>query len=175
MLTGGSGSGKSTIIAALKARGFLCVEEVGRQVVKEQLRSGGDATPWQDRGRFRELLFARSVAAFEQVAETARPVFFDRGIVESVAYAGVLGVPVPPHHRAAVERYRYAADVFVTPPWREIYANDTERRQSWDDAVADYEANCGAYREAGYRLVEVPRAPVAERVDFVLRHVRPGP
>ena len=29
-----------------------------------------------------------------------------------------------------------------------------------------------AYREAGYQLIEVPKAPVPERVDFILQHVR---
>ena len=171
VVTGGSGSGKSSIIAALKARGFACVEEAGRQLVQQQVRIGGDATPWQDRLKFRELSLSLSIHGYEQVAERDRPVFFDRGIPETVGYARFLGVPVPAHHRAAVALYRYASTVFVAPPWREIYENDAERKQTSADAVADYRVNVDAYAEAGYRLVEVPRAPVAERVAFILERV----
>ncbi len=132
---------------------------------------GGDATPWQDPIKFREALLSRSIHIFEQVPERHRPVFFDRGIPDVVGYARFLDVPVPAHHRAAVALYRYASTVFVTPPWREIYENDAERKQTWADAVADYRVNAEAYAEAGYRLVEVPRAPVAERVEFILERV----
>lgn len=171
VLTGGSGSGKSTIIAALRARGFACAAEAGRQIVQEQLRRGGDGTPWQDRLKFRELLLARSIEIFEQVIERHRPVFFDRGIPEIIGYARFLEVPVPAHHAAAARSYRYAATVFVTPPWREIYENDAARRQPWADAVADYRVNVEAYTALGYRLVEVPKATGAERVDTILKHV----
>jgi predicted ATPase len=57
----------------------------------------------------------------------------------------------------------------VAPPWPEIYRTDTERRQSWEEAVRTYEAVTSAYTQAGYELVELPRAPVSERLEFVLR------
>ena len=142
-----------------------------RQLVQEQTRIGGNATPWRDPIKFRELLLSRSIYIFEQVSERNRPVFFDRGIPEVVGYARFLRVPVPAHHRAAVALYRYASTVFVTPPWREIYENDKERRQTWADAVADCRVNVEAYAEAGYRLIDVPKAPVAERVAFILERV----
>ena len=116
-------------------------------------------------------MLSRSIHIFGQVPERHRPVFFDRGIPDVVGYARYLDVPAPAHHRAAVALYRYASTVFVTPPWREIYENDAERKQTWADAVADYRVNAEAYAEAGYRLVEVPRAPVAERVEFILERV----
>lgn len=171
VLTGGSGSGKSSIVAELKRQGHVCAEEAGRGIVRQQVAIGGDGTPWQDRIKFRELLLSRSIDIFEGIVETDRPVFFDRGIPETIGYCRFLGVPVPPHLRAAAALYRYAPTVYVTPPWREIYETDAERRQSWDDAVADYRVNVDAYAECGYRLVEVPRAPVTDRAALVLRHV----
>ena len=43
IITGGPGSGKSTVIDALGKVGFLCADEVGRQIIQEQLKIGGDA------------------------------------------------------------------------------------------------------------------------------------
>lgn len=174
VLTGASGGGKSSIIEALGARGFATVEEPGRRIVQEQLASGGDATPWQDRVAFRDLLFARSVEAFEAMANRPGPVFFDRGVVEALAYSRLLGLPVPEEWRAVVKCCRYARTVLVTPPWRELFRNDAERRKSWDEVLDDYRITTAAWRAAGYELVEVPRAPMAERVTFVLRHAGLG-
>jgi predicted ATPase len=164
VLTGCSGAGKSSIIQALKARGILCVDEAGRQIVQEQVRIGGDGTPWQDRIKFVELLLSRYMYLFEQITERTRPVFFDRGIPDLIT--------VSEHHRAAARIYRYARKVFIAPPWPEIFRTDEERRHSYEDALAEYRLTPEAYREAGYQLIEVPKAPVSERVDFILQHVR---
>src|SRR6266851_393327 len=71
VVTGCSGGGKSAIIEALKARGFLCADEAGRMIVREQVRIGGNGTPWQDPIKFRELLLSRYIYLFEQITETS--------------------------------------------------------------------------------------------------------
>jgi predicted ATPase len=172
IVTGCSGAGKSAIVEALKAKGFLCVDEAGRKIVREQVRIGGDGTPWQDREKFRELLLSRYMYLFEQITERTMPVFFDRGIPEMIAFSRLLNVPTPEHHNAAAKIYRYARKVFVTPPWMEIFKSDAERRHSYQDALAEYPVTLEAYRESGYQLVEVPKAPISKRVDFILHHVR---
>ena len=171
VVTGCSGGGKSAIIEALKARGFLCADEAGRMIVREQVRSGGNGTPWQDPIKFRELLLSRYIYLFEQITERASPVFFDRGIPEGIAASRLLNVPVPEHHRAAARIYRYARKVFVTPPWPEIFKTDEERRHSYEDGLAEYPFTLDVYRECGYQLVEVPKAVVSERVEFILKQV----
>jgi predicted ATPase len=172
VVTGCSGGGKSAIIDALRARGFLCVDEAGRTIVQEQLRIGGDGTPWQDRMKFRELLLSRYMYLYEQITERTLPVFFDRGIPELIMFSWMLNVPLPEHHRAAFRVYRYARKVFITPPWPEIFKTDEERRHSFEDALAEYRLTPQAYRESGYELIEVPKGPVSERVEFILRQVR---
>src|SRR5437879_3325830 len=106
VVTGCSGGGKSAIIEALKGRGFPCASEAGRTIVREQVRIGADATPWQNPLKFRELLLSRYIYLFEQIAERRSPVFFDRGIPEGIAVSRMLNVRVPEHHRAAASIYR---------------------------------------------------------------------
>ncbi|MEZ5865600.1 MAG: AAA family ATPase [Geminicoccaceae bacterium] len=168
VLTGASGGGKSSIIEALAARGFTTVPEAGRRIVLEQRATGGDATPWQDRVKFRDRLFARSVEAYEAMAGCPGPVFFDRGMVEALAYSRLLGLPVPEEWLAVVGRCRYARTVLVTPPWRAVFENDGERQKTWPEVLDDYRATVETYAAFGYRPVIVPRASVAERVAFVL-------
>jgi predicted ATPase len=60
----------------------------------------------------------------------------------------------------------------VAPPWPEIYATDAERRHGFEAAFEGHRAEAAAYVECGYRLIEVPRAPVEARADFILDQVR---
>ena len=59
--------------------------------------------------------------------------------------------------------------VFVLPPWEAIYANDTERDQTFAEAVDVHARVLRWYRSCGYVLNEVPRLPVAQRAEHVLR------
>lgn len=74
IVTGGPGSGKTTLIDALRQHGFLCVAEVARAIIKEQVRIGGNALHDGDRALFRELMLSRSIYTFEQMAQQTCPV-----------------------------------------------------------------------------------------------------
>ena len=161
VVTGASGSGKSSVIAALRHRGHLCVDEVGGQLAQEQ-----------DPPAFMELLLTHSMQAFEAVEERLMPVFFDRGIPECIGYARVLKLGVREHHREAAEGFRYNPTVFFTPPWEQTYGNDAEQRHSFEAGREAHAEVLRAYRECAYELVEVPRVPIEERVDFILHHTR---
>jgi predicted ATPase len=173
ILTGGPGAGKTTLIEALRRRGFICVDEAGRQIIREQKRIGGDAMHTGDRAKYIELMLSRSIHAYDQVAGVEAPVFFDRGILELVGYCEMSGLGVPGHLRKAVEIFGYSETVFILPPWEEIYRGDEERVQDFREAVASFEALAEVYPKLGYRLVEVPRLPVQERADFILGQI-PG-
>ena len=79
-----------------------------------------------------------------------------------------MGLPVPAHVRAAAEKFRYASRVFVAPPWPEIFTQDDERKQTFEEAERTHDAIAKAYLELGYELVPLPRAPVEARLRFVL-------
>jgi predicted ATPase len=58
--------------------------------------------------------------------------------------------------------------MFLAPPWPEIYVGDAERRHGFADAEAEYHRLAAAYARLGYAVVVLPKAPVADRVAFVL-------
>ena len=171
ILTGGPGSGKTTLIEGLKVRGFLTVREAGRQILQEQHISGGDATHDKDQAKYRDLMFARSVDDYLAMQEEQAPVFFDRGISDLVGYGTLIVTSATADIAKAVNLYRYSPTVFIAPPWPEIYQHDEERKQSFQEAIATYEAVRDAYTASGYELVELPKASVAVRLDFVLGYV----
>jgi hypothetical protein len=63
--------------------------------------------------------------------------------------------------------YPFHATVFVLPPLEVIYANDAERDQSFAEAVDAKVVRW--YCSCGYVLNDVPRLPVAQRAEHVLR------
>jgi predicted ATPase len=171
LITGCSGGGKSTLLAELARRGEQVFEEPGRQIVKEQDLIGGGALPWQDPAGFAELCLSRSMHNIALALASGRRAFFDRGLVDAYGFFEHLGLEAPAHFRNAVERLRYHADVFVLPPWPEIFATDAERRHDYDAALAAHTDLAATYSRLGYRLIEVPRTDPAARADFVLTHL----
>jgi predicted ATPase len=168
VITGGPGSGKSTLIAALAAEGFVSTPEAGRAIIQDQVALGGSALPWADRKLFAELMLGWELRSYRQAQALAGPVFFDRGIPDVMGYLTLCGLPVPPRVRRAAETMRYHRRVFIAPTWPTIFAQDAERRQTIVEAEATYQALAGAYVGLGYELVTLPFEPVASRVRFIL-------
>ena len=104
--------------------------------------------------------------------ESSEPVIFDRGIVDVLGYSKLIGLKDDLHLRKAVELYRYNKNVFIAPLWIEIYANDTERKQSFQASVVTFEAMVFWYEAAGYTLIELPCVSVKERAELILGLMR---
>jgi predicted ATPase len=167
VLTGGPGSGKSTLIDALARAGFARMAEAGRSIIQDQVAIGGQGLPWADRALYAELQIAWEMRSYREAQKLAGPVFFDRGMPDIAGYLKLVGLPVPPHLDRGVEIFRYHRRVFIAPHWPEIYAQDRERKQSFDEAERTFHAMVETYEACGYELVTIPRTTVAERVRFV--------
>lgn len=171
IFTGGPGAGKTSVLDALRAQGFACVEETGRRIIREQAAIGGNIHHNGDRIAYRDLMLTRAVEDFARMSAHQGPVFFDRGIPDLAGYCRLIGSEIPPRLREAAQSCRYNPDVFVFPPWREIYANDTERKQDFQEAIDTFNVIVEALPEFGYRAIEVPHASVALRVRFIVDHI----
>lgn len=171
IISGGPGSGKTTLIDALAMLGHGRTIEAGRFIIRAQAEIGGRGVHFGDQALFAELMLMHEIRNYHEAQAAPGLVFFDRGVPELVGYLPMVGRPVPQHFRRAAELYTYNRQVFITPPWREIFANDAERRQDWDEAVRTYEHCVAVYRAQNYETIEVPKASVAERARFVLQRV----
>ncbi|ETR75651.1 ATPase [Afipia sp. P52-10] len=174
VITGGPGSGKTTLIDALEAAGFARTHEAGRGIIQDQVAIGGTALPWSDRAAFADLMLSWDMRSYHMAARQASPqvpVFCDRGVPDVLGYLRLCGLDAPAHVRKAAELFRYHRRAFITPPWREIFAQDDERRQDFAEAERTYAALAQTYTDLGYDLIALPFAPVPARLQFVLDHV----
>jgi predicted ATPase len=171
VITGGPGSGKTSLVDALRSRGYDSTVEAGRAIIQDQMAIDGRALPWRDPLHFAELMLSMDMQSYRLGEQSVGPVFFDRGIPDVLAYLRLTRIPVPEHMHNAARIFPYNHAVFIAPPWREIFHQDRERKQDFDEAIRTYDALAETYKSHNYQLVEIPRTSIHERVRFVLRKI----
>jgi predicted ATPase len=172
VLTGAPGAGKTAIVRQLELDGYQVVEEAATDVIA--LRQAlGDPEPHTNPSFIDAILGLQRQR--QQAAETTEDiVFFDRSPVCTLALSRYLGYAESALLTAEVARLlrcgSYARTVFfvrslgfVTPT--------AARRISLADSLIFEEVHQRTYRDLGFRLVDVPPGPVADRVAVVRREV----
>ena len=167
VVTGGPGSGKTSLVTELARRGFHTVPESGRAIIREESANGGSALPWADRTAYALKMLERDLGAYRAAESLAGPVIFDRGIPDVFGYVTLCGLPVPEPIATAVQMCRYQRRVFLAPYWDKIFAQDTERKQSRREAEETCAVTRRTYTALRYEITELPLADIARRADFV--------
>ena len=171
VITGGPGTGKTTLINELENRNFKCTPEISRQVTLMARKKGIDHLFLEDPLLFSKLLLeGREQQYIDASNNTAPIIFFDRGIPDVHAYMNHFDTEYPDIYIKKSKKYRYDR-IFLLPPWEEIYTTDNERYESYELSVNIYEHLKIAYAELDYKIIEVPFGKVKARVDFILKQL----
>ena len=165
-ISGCSGGGKSTLLKDLARRGHHVVEEPGRRIVLEELEQGGTALPWVDAPAFARRAIELSIVDLRAATSALDWVFFDRGLVD--AAAALQHLTNEPALSDLNCSSCYNRNVFLAPPWHEIYETDSQRRHSFSTAAAEYDRLEAVYPSLGYSVHILPKVPVRERADYVI-------
>jgi predicted ATPase len=171
VISGCSSGGKSTLLSELSSNGYSVVQEVGREIVKEQLSVDGDILPWKKPIHFCEILIERSVIAYHEAlkmpAAKDNLIFFDRSFLEGVSYFQTLEIDGANKYDYLIHELRYYSTILMAPPWKEIFCEDGERKTLFKNAVEEYDRLSEFYAKNGYEIVELPKTSVKERFQFV--------
>jgi predicted ATPase len=169
VITGGPGSGKTTVIEELKRRGIATMPEISREIIREAKKQGIDQLFLEDPILFSKKLIDGRIKQFVDAGKVEqRVVFFDRGIPDVTAYLRYSKTPVPDDLSEACRKYRYDQPVFIMPPWEEIYTNDFERYESFNQAQLIHNKLVNMYMDLGYFIIFVPFGTAEKRADFIL-------
>ena len=171
VLTGGPSTGKTTLIHRLDALGHDCKYEISRQVIIDNRKKGIEQLFLTDPLAFSQALFeGRKEQYIMSQSSIQNLVFFDRGLPDVVAYMDYLNQPTPSLFLKDLYRYPYDV-VFILPPWNNIYVQDNERYESFEQGQTIHKFLTKWYKNLGYKPIDVPEGTVDARINFIISHL----
>jgi predicted ATPase len=169
VITGGPGTGKSTLINELISKGYNCLEEISRQVTLNAKKQGIEQLFLTNPLLFSELLLkGREKQFIDANAYKNDTVFFDRGVPDVLAYMDYIGDKYPEYFVESCKNATYDF-IFILKPWEAIYTSDNERYESFDQALKIHDHLINTYQSFNYKLVDVPFDTVENRTNFILK------
>lgn len=181
VITGGPGTGKTSLVKALEGNGYLCYHEIIRELTNEAL-NGNDPSEFttnplafvDDPYAFNQRILAGRLKHFQQAAESQyTEVFFDRGIPDVLAYMDYFQQSYESYFTEACENNRYD-EVIILPPWEQIYISDNERFESFEEATAIHNELLNTYHRYGYSPIIMPLDTVEKRTLFISDLLNPS-
>ncbi|MDH7446649.1 ATP-binding protein [Aquimarina sp. 2201CG14-23] len=178
VITGGPSTGKTSIIKRLEEEGYFCFPEFIRSITQEvknsddtlQIVSNPIATVSDPYDFNTQLMKGRINQYKDSRADDKEIAFYDRGIPDVLAYMDLFNQTYDTPFIEACQNYKYD-QVFLLPPWKEIYTSDEERYESFEEAQQIHKHLLETYSKFGYNCIEVPFGNVKERSTFILQHV----
>lgn len=169
ILTGTPGSGKTTLLRHLAALGYPTVEEAATDVIARE-QAAGTPEPWTRED------FVDEIVALQRARQTAEPVpfgavqIFDRSPVCTHALSVFLRREPTALLREEIDRitreHVYEPEVFFVGNLGYCEPTDA-RRIGFEESLVFEAVHRESYEAFGFRLVEIPAAPPAERAALV--------
>lgn len=171
ILTGAPGAGKTVLIRALELAGFAVVEEAATDLIA-LVTARGVVEHWDEPSALDDLVALQRRRQERADAWPDAMTFYDRSPICTLALCEFMGRAPPVSLLAELARIEregvFEREVFLVRSLGFITPTEA-RRINLQDALRFEAVHEDVYRRLGYRLVEVPPASVAERLDQVVR------
>ena len=172
IITGGPGTGKTSLIEELKKNNFKCFDEISREITLKYREKGIEQLFLSDPNLFsQELLNGRIQQFNNSINLQADCVFFDRGIPDIIAYLNFKKVDLSKKNLKSIDKYRYDM-IFLLEPWEDIYSSDIIRYESFDQVITIDSYIKNAYKVFGYNPIIVPKDNIKNRIDFIINSLK---
>jgi len=170
VLTGAPSTGKSTVINLLKQSGFMCMEEISREIIIEAQEKGIKNIFESNPILFSKSILEKRIDQYKQADNTNHKFcFFDRGLPDITAYLKNSKTSYDIGFDKAVQNFTYDI-AFVFPPWEEIYTKDHQRFETFKQAQKVDLALLKEYKISTPKIIIVPKTTPKKRLDFILKH-----
>ena len=168
VITGGPGSGKTTTVNLLNAKGYKTTIEHARHYIDSQRQNGKTVEEIRKHQEEFQMRVLEMQIAQEAALAPDELVFLDRAIPDALAYYRFLNLPVSRKLTEALQEVNYKK-VFVLDilPLVQDYA----RREDEAAQKKIHQLLIEVYESLGPPVVHVPVLSPEERVHFILAHL----
>ncbi len=172
LITGGPGTGKTSLFKSLISSGYVGFEEKSREVINSFKKKGIDQLFLTNPLLFSDLLLESRISQFSDSNKNKlENVFFDRGIPDVLAYLDFKKMKYDQQYIIACKKYRYDL-VFILRPWKDIFVNDNERYESFEESLQIDKYIYKTYKNLKYNIIEIPNMSINKRKDFVINTIK---
>lgn len=171
VISGAPGGGKTSIINGLKSKGYPIFEEYSRSLIAKRQKEGVENYFLQDPEAFSIAIFEGRLKQYLKADQspTKKTFFYDRGLQDTFAYLKAIG-KLTEGWEERIANYTYDF-VFLVNPWKEIYTQDAERLETFEQASHYYPFILETYSKQ-HQVIELPQTSVVERIEFIETHLK---
>ena len=170
LITGGPGSGKTSIIDELEKKNFNCEHEIVRSLTIEGKKKGNDQAFLSDPLKFTKKLLDLRINQFNKIQEN-EITFYDRGVHDTLAYLKFIKVNIRDELINKCKKIKYNM-VFVLSPWKKIYQQDDCRYESFEESIKIFNEIIKIYEYFEMNTIILKQGTIDYRVDKILSHIK---
>jgi predicted ATPase len=169
LITGGPGTGKTSLVNELKNNEYLCSEEIVRDLTINKRDEGVDQYFLTDPLGFSIKLFNLRLKEYNK-SFNSNLIIYDRGPIDVLAYLNFKSIEIPKDLINDSKKINYEYS-FILNPWRDIYTQDSVRYESYEECVLIHEFLIKEYEKFKIKLIVVPNGTIIERVRFIKKFI----
>ena len=172
VITGGPGTGKTSVINFLSKKYFVFKESAREVLSKNKIFKGKDAE--HARGKeLQEAIWDLELKHYKKsLSLKKKVVFFDRGFIDGLAYCRTFKIPFSKERLKQAKEIHYDYVFILDPLPKKLYENDTKRSETYKESLRIHKIIYKTYKKYGYRLIRVPFDTVENRANFVLKKLK---
>ncbi|MEY9977640.1 AAA family ATPase [Lysinibacillus sp. RC79] len=116
IITGGPGSGKTTLLDEIFKNNYNYIPEVAREIIRTQVSSEGDALPWKNVKKYRDLMLDKSIESFiSAMTNPQNNLYFLIEAFQILLNTHLINIPISKKLESATRKYVYNKKVFILP------------------------------------------------------------
>ncbi|MGC4043214.1 MAG: ATP-binding protein [Armatimonas sp.] len=175
VITGGQHSGKTTLLEEIKNVGITTVPESAMILINDLNKQKGVSlqSDWRKNNRadFQLRLARLQLDLEKEVADLNQPVFFDRSLIDIIAYCRVKNIDTPKilDNINLTGRYTHVYLLDLITPFQP--RPETGRTSSEEDSKHLSKITKSTYESLGYQVKTIPIMPIKDRLEYILNSI----
>ncbi len=168
IISGGPGTGKTSVIKELKKKGFRVLDEAARKIALKDSRFISKNIKEINPVKFQKAIFELQRKSYLRI-KPSKLIFSDRGFGDTLAYYKINNLRIPKEKFDYAKKFRFNK-IFILNPLS-FYVTDELRTESKKEQRIIQKEIINMYKKLDYKPIKVPSNSIKERVDFILKNM----